>query len=90
MNLPKIAEAVQQRAIPEHKMWFNPLAPVAKPTVPAGTEALTGNPASAPEEAASSKGAPVKEAEAIVPKPELPKVVSAQQQQETPSLAHNL
>lgn len=29
MNLPKIANALEPRPIPEHKMWFNPLAPVA-------------------------------------------------------------
>ena len=28
MNLPKIAKALEPRPIPEHKMWFNPLAPV--------------------------------------------------------------
>ena len=27
MNLPKIAKALEPRIIPEHKMWFNPLAP---------------------------------------------------------------
>ena len=29
MNLPRIAKALEPRPIPEHKMWFNPLAPVA-------------------------------------------------------------
>ena len=81
---------MKPRVIEEHKMWFNPLAPVPKATEPAKTEALPEKPASVPEEAASSKGAPVKEAEAIVPKLELPKVVIAQPQQETPSLTHNL
>ena len=28
MDLPKIARALEPRPIPEHKMWFNPLAPV--------------------------------------------------------------
>ena len=29
MSLPKIAKALEPRPIPEHKMWFNPLAPVS-------------------------------------------------------------
>ena len=36
-NLPKIAKALEPRPIPEHKMWFNPLAPVgvSQPEQPA-------------------------------------------------------
>ncbi len=30
MSLPKIAEALMSATIPEHKMWFNPLAPVPR------------------------------------------------------------
>ncbi|WP_035353040.1 type IV secretion system DNA-binding domain-containing protein [Edaphobacter aggregans] len=83
MNLPKIAEALKVRAIPEHKMWFNPLAPV-------GSDATEPKPDAATTRKKPSKGAPIKEAEAIVPKPEpeLPKVVVLAAQ--TPPLSHNL
>jgi hypothetical protein len=84
MNLPKIAEALKARAIPEHKMWFNPLAPVS-------SDASEPTPDAAPTTTRKkpSKGAPIKEAEAIVPKPEpeLPKVVIIAQ---TSPLSHNL
>jgi hypothetical protein len=79
MSLPKIAEALQPRKIPPHKMWFNPLAPAPQ---------VTEKPASEPEKPAS-KGAPVKEAEALVPKREVPKVVPPPPIQEPP-LSQNL
>jgi len=88
MSLPKIAEALKPRAIPDHKMWFNPLAPApeAEPPTP---EPVAEKPAGDPK---SSKGAPLKEAEAIVPKPEpeLPRVVIAAPQTQAPSLSQNL
>lgn len=80
MNLPKIAEALIPRAIPPHKMWFNPLAP-------APPAAVAGQPTG---ESAPSKGAPIKEAEAMVPKLELPKAVVPPAQAQTSSISHNL
>jgi hypothetical protein len=62
-------------------MWFNPLAPVPSPAV---------KPADDPEEVAPSKGAPIKEAEAMVPKLELPKTVAPSAQVQTSSISHNL
>lgn len=59
MNLPKIAKALEPRPIPEHKTWFNPLAPVKADT---------------PEEPTESKpAASVWQAERAVLTPELPK-----------------
>jgi len=88
MSLPKIAEALKPRAIPDHKMWFNPLAPApeAEPPTP---EPVAEKPAGDPK---SSKGAPLKEAAAIVPKPkpELPRVVIAAPQTQAPALSQNL
>ena len=87
MSLPKIAEALQRRKIAPHKMWFNPLAPAPAPaTAPA--QPVTEKPVSEPEKPAS-KGAPVKEAEALVPKREVPKVVPPTSIQEQP-LSQNL
>jgi hypothetical protein len=81
MSLPKIAEALVPRAIPPHKMWFNPLAPVPSPAV---------KPAGDPEDATSSKGAPIKEAEAMVPKLELLKPAVPSAQAQSSSISHNL
>jgi hypothetical protein len=81
MSLPKVAEALVPRVIPPHKMWFNPLAPVPPQAV---------KPAGDPEDATSSKGAPIKEAEAIVPKLELPKAVVPSAQAQSSSISHNL
>jgi hypothetical protein len=81
MSLPKIAEALVPRVIPAHKMWFNPLAPVPSPAV---------KPAGDLEDSTSSKGAPIKEAEAMVPKLELPKVIAPSAQAQTSSISHNL
>ena len=83
MSLPKIAEALKTRAIPEHKMWFNPLAPVGSDDAEPKSEATTTR-------KKPSKGAPIKEAQVIVPKPEpdLPKVVVIAPQ--APPLSHNL
>ena len=88
MSLPKIAEALVPRVIPQHKMWFNPLAPVpvaGPPAAPSTTE-----PASDRENAGSSKGAPIKEAEVLVPKLELSKAVVPSAQARTSSISHNL
>lgn len=91
MNLPKIAEALKPRAIPDHKMWFNPLAPEppAPEAEPPTPEPVAEKHAGDPK---SSKGAPLKEAEAIVPKPEpeLPRVVIAAPQTQASSLSQNL
>jgi hypothetical protein len=81
MRLPKIAEALVPRVIPPHKMWFNPLAPVPPPAVESASD---------PEDLAPSKGAPIKEAEAMVPKLELPKAVVPSAQAQTSSISHNL
>ena len=86
MSLPKIANALEPRVIPEHKMWFNPLAP--EPEEPAKQEAetkevettdsaATGDPKevkSKPEEKPAAKGAPLKEGEALVLKLEPPRL----------------
>ena len=90
MSLPKIAEALIPRAIPDHKMWFNPLAP--EPPAPQPATREVEKPASEPKETKSNKGAPLKEAEAIVPRPELelPKMVVAAPQTQAPSLSQNL
>jgi hypothetical protein len=85
MSLPKIAEALQRRKIAPNKMWFNPLAPAP---APAPAQPVTDKPVSEPEKPAS-KGAPVKEAEALVPKREVPKVVPPPPIQEPP-LSQNL
>ena len=103
MSLPKIANALEPREIPEHKMWFNPLAPepedvawievepeAIKPAVAASPEAPSRKPRSKPSEQPATKGAPVKEAEEIVPKLELPKVAVKTAEEEAPTLTHNL
>jgi hypothetical protein len=84
MSLPKIAEALVPRVIPPHKMWFNPLAPEPPLTVVGQSDVPTT------EEAAPTKGAPIKEAEAIVPKLELPKAVAPSAQAQISSISHNL
>lgn len=91
MSLPKIAEPLVPRAIPAHKMWFNPLAPV-RAAAAAGQSAATptAEPASDPEDATPTKGAPIKEAEAMVPKLELPKAITPSSQVQTSSISHNL
>lgn len=95
-NYPKIAEALERRVIPESKMWANPLAPkpsppvAAAPATPEKKPRKPRKPVVAAEEPASSKGAPMKEAEALVPKLELPKVVVPPPQQEPPSLTQSL
>ena len=88
MSLPKVAEALIPRVIPPHKMWFNPLAPVPVAGPPAAYS--TAESGSDPGNAASSKGAPIKEAEAMVPKLELPKAVVPSAQAQTSSISHNL
>ncbi len=92
MSFPKIANALESRAIPEHKMWFNPLSPepgaesehlrVAQEDRDA---AEGGN-----EERRPARGAPAKQADASVPKPVLlgPTGVTANKQ--PPALTHNL
>ena len=99
MSLPKIANALEPRDIPESKMWFNPLAPeseeapqaVAETEKPAAEpEEVSRKPTTKPEEKPTTEGAPIKEAEAIVPKPELPKVVPIVPQEPPPTIAHNL
>jgi hypothetical protein len=84
MSLPKIAEALVPRVIPPHKMWFNPLAPDPAATL-SGQSAMPST-----EETASTKGAPIKEDEAMVPKLELPKAVAPSAQAQTSSISHNL
>ena len=93
-NMPKIAEALERREIPESKMWFDPLAPkqaapAAVPEPVAKKTRKTKKP-TGESESTSSKGAPVKEGEAIVPELELPKVVVPPPQQDQPSLSQNL
>ncbi len=107
MSLPKIANALEPRAIPEHKMWFNPLAP--EPEEPAREEPETKEAEapdadttvdskevkSKPEEKPATKGAPLKEGEALVLKPEppkleVPKVVAIVPKEEPPAISHNL
>jgi hypothetical protein len=81
MSLPKIAEALVPRMIPSHKMWFNPLVPVPPPAL---------EPASDPEDVAPTKSAPIKEAEAMVSKLELPRAMVPSAQAQTSSISHNL
>jgi hypothetical protein len=50
----------------------------------------TAESGSDPGNAASSKGAPIKEAEVLVPKLELPKAVVPSAQARTSSISHNL
>ncbi len=118
MTLPVIANALEPRAIPESKMWFNPLAPVdasaaAQPDTqaakkeegqsdsqesptPSGSLALLKegpnkwlrDPDEKPKP--SSGGAPLKEGEALVLKPELPKVIFIVPKEEPPTISHNL
>ena len=106
MSLPKIAKALVPRAISESKMWFNPLAPEPEEAVkvePATEEseaAAVPSPVSKESQSKSDEqpatgGAPLKEAEAIVPKPELPKpevlkVVVIVPQEPPPAISHNL
>ena len=101
MSLPKIAEALVPRPIPDHKMWFNPLSPVQQ-TPPANPEPETPKaeakprkkimPAKPATESKATAGAPIKEAEAIGPKPEpeVPQVVLPAAQTQAPSLSQNL
>ena len=84
MSLPKNAEALVPRVIPPHKMWFNPLAPKPPATV-ASQPAIPSA-----EETAPSKGAPIKEAEEMVPNLELPKAVAPSAQAQTSPISHNL
>lgn len=104
MSLPKIANALEPRAIPEHKMWFNPLAPEpeeagetevlktdqAKPAATAATEQDSKTAESKPDKKPASSGAPLKEAEAIVLKSELPKPIVMIPKEQAPNLTHNL
>jgi hypothetical protein len=91
MSLPKIAEALVPRVIPQHKMWFNPLALVSAATVAGSQAALSVvEPAIIPQATAPSKGAPIKEAEALVPKLELYKAGAPSAQVQTSSISHNL
>jgi len=93
MSLPKIAEALKPRPIAEHKMWFNPLAPATEAdttTNPQPEKTPKKASKKAPKETGSSRGAPLKEAEAIVPKPEIPKVAVPVPQAQAPSLSQNL
>ena len=91
MSLPKIANALEPRAIPEHKMWFNPLAPEpeeeSEDDGSVEEEEVTED---TTEERPAAKGAPVKEAEAIVPKPEVPKLAVVTPSEQPPALTHNL
>ena len=127
MTLPVIAASLKPRAIPESKMWFDPLAPV-EPEVPAETEGATkeeeavpekepallkespnvwmkepeeeAKPGDKPKAKPSSKGAPLKEAEALVPapkapkpkteKPKVPKVVLSPPTPKPPSMTHEM
>ena len=97
MSLPKIANALEPRVIPEHKMWFNPLAPepeeeeqpVERASNEDGAESecngrRTGRGTQA------GRGAPLEEAEAIVPKPDRPKVAVIVPEEQPPALTHNL
>jgi hypothetical protein len=105
MSLPKIANALEPRIIPEEKMWFNPLAPEPKEADGTATELVEAKPAAAAEWAAVPRagegsrsdekppvthGAPLKEAEAIVPKREVTKVVGIAPKEEPPTISHNL
>ena len=100
MSLPKIANALEPRVIPEHKMWFNPLAPEpedeeATPETeesgPVSAEATSDIEEREPnEKPATSNGAPLKEAEAIVPNPEIPKLVILVPKEQPPTISHNL
>ena len=73
MSLPKIANALEPRAIPEHKMWFNPLAPAPEEAANAAPASVSKEADRKPEEQPATHGAPLKEAEAILPRPELPR-----------------
>ena len=96
MSLPKIANALEPRVIPEHKMWFNPLAPEqeeeAEPvdTEPTTTELNPNVTEGEAEEEPAGRGAPLKEAEAIVPKPNRIKAVVIVPEEQPPALTHNL
>ncbi|SEC89352.1 type IV secretion system DNA-binding domain-containing protein [Terriglobus roseus] len=109
MTLPIIADALLPRAIPESKMWFDPLAPADKkpqPSAPDTTstkadadeeEEWLTNPEEKPKPKRNAKpktsaGAPLKEAEALVPQlvPEAPKTVVSTLQVESAPLSHNL
>ena len=95
MSLPKIANALEPRVIPEHKMWFNPLAPEPEEAEPVETEATTSGPnpkakEREPDEAPAGRAASLKEAHAIVPKPDFPKVGVIVPEKQSPALTHNL
>jgi hypothetical protein len=94
MSLPKIANALEPRAIPEDKMWFNPLALKPEPE-PEAVErrpeaAATGEESKPDENPATSNGSPIKEAEAIVPKPTVPKLVALLPREQPPTISHDL
>ncbi len=96
MSLPKIANALEPRVIPGHKMWFNPLAPEPEEEEqPVDTQATKTEPnpnatEGEPEEKPAGRGAPLKEAEAIVPKPDRPKEAVIVPEEQPPALTHNL
>ena len=106
MSFPKIAKALVPRAIPESKMWFNPLAPEPEETAPVEPKTedsaaavaaapVSEDPKSKRDEQPATGGAPLKEAEGIVPKPELPKpevpkVVVSVPQESPLTISHNL
>ena len=100
MSLPKIANALEPRVIPEHKMWFNPLAPEpedeeATPETeesgPVSAEATSDIEEREPnEKPATSNGAPLKEAEAIVPKPEVPQLLIFVPKEQPPTISESL
>lgn len=101
MSLPKIANALEPRVIPESKMWFNPLAPEPEEPCgasPQGVQAKGGvsevEP-NEPEEKPPAKGAPLKEGQALIlipeaPKLEVPKVVAIVPKEEPQAISHNL
>jgi hypothetical protein len=101
MSLPKTANALEPRAIPEHKMWFNPLAPEGREADAAPVNVET-QPAKSPklvsqnEETKSGdvpttgNGAPIKEAEAIVPTHEAPKIVITPPNEQPATISYNL
>ena len=68
-------------------MWFNPLAPEPASVEPQPAAAEKSKP---DEKLPTSNGAPIKEAEAIVPKPEVPKLVVLPPNEQLPTISHNL
>jgi type IV secretory pathway TraG/TraD family ATPase VirD4 len=97
MSLPKIANALEPRAIPEHKMWFNPLAPEPGQAAEAAAVPHTDSKEleSKTEDEPATAGAPIREAAAIVPELELPEAEVPQlivivPNEEPPALTHNM